>query len=168
MHGYEIHQYICSLGGLGLVWHVKQSHLYAMSDKLEAEGQIAGQQQVQDTRPPRRMFHLTPTGRKSFRDWLRRPVAHGRDVRLEFMAKLFFVQLEGAESVTRLIKSQQLECTQWHTNLLSQAQATGGRGSYEWLVYRFRIGQVQAMMNWLDLCAKARSELVAKSRSDDA
>ena len=55
MHGYEIHQHLAGLAGLGLVWQVKQSHLYAMLDKLEGDGYIAGRQQSQDARPPRRI-----------------------------------------------------------------------------------------------------------------
>src|SRR5438093_383044 len=38
MHGYEIYQHLAGLAGLGLVWQVKQSHLYALLDKLEADG----------------------------------------------------------------------------------------------------------------------------------
>ena len=72
MHGYEIHQHLAGLAGLGLVWQVKQSHLYALLDKLEADGYIAGHQHVQDTRPPRKIFRLTSAGRKAFRDWLSR------------------------------------------------------------------------------------------------
>ncbi len=158
MHGYEIHQRLAGLAGLGLVWQVKQSHLYAMLDKLESDGYIAGREQVQDTRPPRRIFRLTGAGRKAFQGWLSRPVSHGREIRLEFMAKLFFARREGPRTVSKLIHRQRKECAEWRAKLLAEAGATAGRGSYEWLVYQFRIGQVESMMNWLDVCAEARLE----------
>ena len=158
MHGYEIHQRLAGPPGLGLVWQVKQSHLYALLDKLEADGYIAGRQQAQDTRPPRRIFRLTGPGRKAFQDWLSRPVSHGREIRLEFMAKLFFARREGPEAVSGLIGRQWQECAEWRAKLSAEAGASAGRGSYEWLVYQFRIGQVESMMNWLDLCAEARLE----------
>jgi PadR family transcriptional regulator AphA len=158
MHGYEIHQHLAGLAGLGLVWQVKLSHLYAMLDKLEGDGYIIGRQQAQDTRPPRRIFRLTSAGRKAFHDWLSRPVSHGREIRLEFMAKLFFARREGPESVSRLIDRQRQECAEWRAKLLAQAAASPGRGSFEWLVYQFRIRQVETMLDWLDLCAETRLE----------
>jgi PadR family transcriptional regulator AphA len=155
MHGYEIYQRVVALAGLGLVWQVKQSHLYAMLDKLEGDGYIAGRQQAQDMRPPRRIFRLTSAGRNAFREWLSRPVSHGREIRLEFMTKLFFARRAGLEWVSGLVVRQQQECAEWRAKLLAQAGATAGRGSYEWLVYQFRVGQVEAMMAWLALCAEA-------------
>jgi len=158
MHGYEIHQHLAGLVGLGLVWAVKQSHLYAMLDKLEADGYITGRQQPQDARPPRRIFHLTAAGRKAFRDWLSRPVSHGREIRLEFMAKLFFARREGPDWVSQLIVRQQDECAQWRAKLLAQADASPGAGSFEWLVFQFRIRQVDSMLDWLVLCADTRPQ----------
>ena len=166
MHGYEIHQHLAGLAGLGLVWQVKQSHLYAMLDKLEGDGYIAGRQQAQDARPPRRIFRLTGAGRKAFRDWLSRPVAHGREIRLEFMAKLFFARREGPEWVEGLIARQREECADWRAKLLAQAAASPGRGSFEWLVFQFRVRQVESMMDWLDLCAAADPQTGAKGSQD--
>ncbi len=158
MHGYEIHQHLAGLAGLGLVWAVKQSHLYAMLDKLEADGYIAGRQQAQDTRPPRRIFHLTAAGRRAFREWLSRPVSHGREIRLEFMAKLYFARREGPEWVSQLIALQQAECGQWRAKLLAQAAGSPGVGSFEWLVFQFRIRQVDSMLDWLAVCAESRPQ----------
>ena len=166
MHGYEIYLRMVDASGLGLVWQVKQSHLYAMLDKLEGDGFIAGRQEAQDMRPPRRVFRLTSAGRKAFRDWLGRPVPHGREIRLEFMAKLFFARREGPEWVGQLIDHQRQECVEWRANLLAQARATPGRGSYEWLVYQFRVGQVESMIAWLDLCLEAKPEPGAASNQD--
>jgi DNA-binding PadR family transcriptional regulator len=166
MHGYEIHQHLAGLAGLGLVWAVKQSHLYAMLDKLEADGYIAGRQQAQDARPPRRIFHLTAAGQRAFRDWLSRPVSHGREIRLEFMAKLFFARREGPAYVSQLVARQQDECAQWRAKLQAQAEATAGAGSFEWLVFQFRIRQVTAMLDWLALCAEAGPQPGGESSQD--
>jgi len=162
MHGYEIHQHLAGLAGLGLVWQVKQSHLYAMLDKLESDGYIAGRQQAQEARPPRRVFHLTTAGRKAFRDWLSRPVSHGRELRLEFMAKLFFARRAGPAWVEGLIARQREECADWRAKLLAQAAASPGKDTFEWLVFQFRVRQVESMLGWLDLCAAARPEAGAE------
>ncbi len=38
MYGYEIHQLLSQPEGLGLIWHLKQSQLYALLEKLEKDG----------------------------------------------------------------------------------------------------------------------------------
>lgn len=166
MHGYEIHQNLASLAGLGLVWQVKQSHLYAMLEKLEGDGYITGKQQAQEMRPPRRVFRLTSAGRKAFRDWLSRPVSHGREVRLEFMAKLYFARRVGAAWVSQLVERQRQECGDWRASLLGQSAANAERGTFAWLVYQFRVSQVESMLTWLDLCAEAAPEPGPVSRQD--
>src|SRR3712207_428899 len=90
MHAYEIHQMLKEARALGLIWHLKQSQLYALLARLEEEGYITSITEPQGTRPPRRVMHLTSQGREAFQRWLVEPVAHGRDFRQEFLAKLFF------------------------------------------------------------------------------
>src|SRR5258706_7246757 len=104
-----------------------------MLERLEPDGSIAGRQQAQDTRPPRRIFHLTAAGRRAFREWLSRPVSHGREIPLEFMAKLYFARREGPEWVSQLIALQQAECRPWRAKTLARATVWSGRGAVAWV-----------------------------------
>src|SRR5512145_3063409 len=97
MYGYEIHQQLSDPTGLGLVWRLKQSQLYALLTKLEHEGYVAINIEYQEARPPRKMFELTETGRQAFQNWVQQPVPQGRKLRLDFLAKLYFAQFEGTE-----------------------------------------------------------------------
>src|SRR5215467_2630644 len=90
MHPYEMHQQLLEARALGLVWHLKQGHLYAMVASLEEAGYLTSTAESQGTRPPRKVLHLTHAGRSAFEAWVGAPVAHGRDLRQEFLAKLFF------------------------------------------------------------------------------
>src|SRR5262252_750744 len=99
MHAYEMHQQLLRAEALGLVWHLKQAHLYALLAKLETAGYVGSTTESQGTRPPRKILHLTPAGAVAFADWVTTPVAHGRDLRLEFLAKLFFAAREGPQTV---------------------------------------------------------------------
>jgi DNA-binding PadR family transcriptional regulator len=155
MHGYEIHHLMIDPAGLGLVWQVKQSHLYAMLDKLENDGCIAGRQETQHMRPPRRVFRLTSAGRRAFQAWLSRPVSHGREVRLEFMAKVYFAQREGPERVAGLLQLQRQVCGAWRATLETQSTTARAGPDYERLVRQFRLGQIEAMIAWLDQCAES-------------
>jgi DNA-binding PadR family transcriptional regulator len=154
-HGYEIYQHLLAEDGLGLVWRLKQSQLYALLTKLEQQDYITATLEPQDARPPRKMLQLTASGREAFLSWLRSPVPQGRKMRLEFMAKLYFARrLEPAAAVT-LIDGQRDICRAWLVSLQTQADALSAERPFEWLVYQFRIGQVEAMLNWLDVCEQA-------------
>ena len=48
-YGYDIYKELNGLVGLALVWHVKQSQLYALLDKLEMDGLLKSA--IRDRRP---------------------------------------------------------------------------------------------------------------------
>lgn len=155
LHGYEIHQRLQAARQLGLVWHLKQAHLYALLSKLEAEGLIAAELIPQEARPPRRLLHLTEIGRAAFDDWVAAPVQHGRDLRIEFLAKLFWAQQLGATLTEQLIAAQREECRLWLDTLRTEMEQIEGATPYALLVLEFRRGQIEAMLEWLDTCERA-------------
>ena len=67
-HGYELHLRL--MAGLGQVWHVSQSQVYNILNRLEAQGFITATVQSQEKLPARHRFCLTATGRKRFDKWL--------------------------------------------------------------------------------------------------
>lgn len=152
MHAYEMHQQLVQAEALGLVWHLKQGHLYALLARLEAAGLIAATTEVQGTRPPRRMLALTPAGRESFAAWLAAPVAHGRDFRLEFLAKLYFAAREGPAAVRALVAGQRDACAGLLAELREQVRAVAAERPYDALVLEFRAGQMEAILPWLGRC----------------
>jgi PadR family transcriptional regulator AphA len=153
MHAYEIHQTLMRNEALGLVWHLKQSLVYVMLERLETEGYVTSSLEPQGSRPPRKILQLTPGGQDAFAEWLVAPVAHGRDFRLEFLAKLYFANQDDPASATTLIVAQQAACRDWLVDLRAQADALSDARDYDWLVLHFRIGQIEAILAWLDICA---------------
>jgi PadR family transcriptional regulator, regulatory protein AphA len=152
MHAYEMHQRLDQARALGLVWHLKQSQLYALLARLEEAGYIASTTEVQGNRPPRKILQLTSQGHAAFERWLREPVAHGRDFRLEFLAKLFFATQHNPIVAQRLILDQQQVCQARLNELQHQAKLIQSTHQYEWLVLQFRISNLQAIQQWLEIC----------------
>ncbi len=148
MHGYELYQQLVAPTGLGLVWRIKQSQLYALLARLEERGYLRVTQESQASRPPRKIHALTPEGQRALDDWLRAPVQHGRDFRMEFLAKVYFARRQGAAALAALCAAQEVACSAWEAQLQDTLAALDP-ASYEALVYRFRLGQVQAMREWL-------------------
>ncbi|MCZ7573422.1 MAG: PadR family transcriptional regulator [Ardenticatenaceae bacterium] len=158
MYGYEIYQQLSDPAGLGLVWRLKQSQLYALLARLEHEGYITATLEPQDARPPRKVFRLTEAGREAFLAWVQSPVPRGRALRLEFLAKLYFARHEGLGVVERLVAAQRAACQSWRAEQQAQAAARRDAHPYDWLVCQFRIGQIEAMLAWLDTCQQMIAE----------
>lgn len=155
MHAYEIHRHLVSHGGLGLVWNLNQSRLYAQLAQLERRGFVAATTQPQVGRPARRVLRLTETGRDTFLAWLHTPVAGARHIRMEFMAKLVFLHVLNPDEAAVLLERQRVLAQEWLTALQSQLSALQDTQSFEWMVFQFRIGQVQATLGWIATCTSA-------------
>jgi PadR family transcriptional regulator, regulatory protein AphA len=155
MYGYEIHQRMSDPAGLGQVWQLKQSQLYALMGKLEEEGFLSTELQPQEARPPRKVFHLTPVGTQVFIDWLHSPVEHGRDMRLDFLVKLYFIQKEGVEAIRGLIQKQREVVLGWLNYQDEHAAPAQAPLAYEWFVREFRTEQNRSFLVWLDRCQQA-------------
>lgn len=152
-HGYAVHQALSDPAGLGPVWRIKLSRLYALLNKLEEAGYLTSTTEPQEKRPPRKVFHLTAEGEAVFLSWIQRPVRHGRLLRLEFLIKLYFARLEGEEAAARLLAAQREQCHEWlaiEREIINEEIAGGRR--YGRLVHAFRSGQLQAMLNWINYC----------------
>jgi DNA-binding PadR family transcriptional regulator len=154
-HVYELHQGLQRTEALGIVWRLKQGNAYALLAKLEEAGYVVSTLEAHGARPPRKMLQLTPRGQAAFTAWLQSPVEHGRDFRLEFLAKLYFAQQEGAEAVDTLILRQRAACRDWLSDLERQVNAISPERTFEQLVLQFRASQLQATLSWLDICALA-------------
>jgi DNA-binding PadR family transcriptional regulator len=150
MHAYEMHHQLHRAEALGLVWRIKQSQLYALLARLEEVGYLTTVTTPQETRPARKMLHLTPEGRAAFEIWRITPVHHGRELRQEFLAKLYFAQQEGAACVETLVRAQRAACQTMLVDLRARAEAA--EQPYARLVYEFRCSQVEATFDWLDRC----------------
>lgn len=152
-HGYAIHQELTDPAGLGPVWQIKLSLLYAQLGKLEEAGYLTATTEPQENKPPRKIFHLTEEGQRAFLSWVKDPVQHGRSLRLEFLVKLYFARREGADVAARLLAAQRAQCHDW---LAAEQEIVDEEvRQYSRLVHQFRVGQIQAMLNWLDQCAEA-------------
>ncbi|MCU0491102.1 MAG: PadR family transcriptional regulator [Chloroflexaceae bacterium] len=151
-HGYDIYQRLLASEELGLVWSLKQSQVYALLAKLEEEGYLASDTAAQGSRPPRKLLRLTEAGQTALERWIGTPVQHGRDFRLEFLAKLYFACDVGRPTAAHLIAAQRAACQGWLAELRSQLTQLATDNSYDWLVLHFRIGQLEATLVWLASC----------------
>ncbi len=154
MHGYDLFKEITSHEEIALVWSIKQSQLYALLDKLEERGLLVSALIPGETHPDRKEFRPTQEGHKAFTYWMQSPVHHGRDMRQEFLARLYFAIQNGKEFACELVRQQRKVCQSWQSRLERQFQALEDQNQYARFIYHDRLGQIIAMQEWLEMCEK--------------
>ncbi|MBP6017365.1 MAG: helix-turn-helix transcriptional regulator [Candidatus Promineofilum sp.] len=148
LHGYQIYRRLTDTPELQAVWRMKQSHLYALLSRMEEEALLEAKLETQGTRPPRKVYHLTTAGAQAFDQWLIEPVAIPRDMRLEFMLKLYFALREEKATAARLIKRQQAVCAEWLAT--QEKDRRNATTPYLLAVRRFRRDHIGAIQQWLE------------------
>jgi DNA-binding PadR family transcriptional regulator len=144
-HGYEILQFLDN--ALDSTWHISTSQLYVLLKKLEKDGLANSTVETQDTRPSKRVFSLTPAGKKAFLSWLHAPSQHVRDLRIEFLAKLFFFQCLSLKGAEGLIEAQVQILERSRKRILKKQGAA--KDSYNKLLFGFKLVTVEAWLQWL-------------------
>jgi DNA-binding PadR family transcriptional regulator len=147
-HGYEIHHHFSS--GLGRVWYTGRSQIYALLKGLEMTGEVASVVEIQDNRPAKKVYSITPQGRETFLTWVHGPVQKIRDLRIEFLAKLFFMRELEPAGIGELIAKQIKVCQGQIGSLRQQDQLC--RDEFDRLVFQFKICQTEAILTWLQAC----------------
>lgn len=154
MHGYELCRAAARLEGVSLVWRVKQSAIYALLDRMESMGWIAGRVVPGESRPARKEYRLTESGCDQLDAWVRQPVEHGRDIRQVFVAKLYFAEQEGREVAQTLVAEQRVRCRKWRDEFLLQVTEARQQNSFDTVVLEYRLQQMEGVLSWLDRCAQ--------------
>ena len=158
MHGYEMFQQFTN-GTLGQIVHIEMSQMYAFLKKLERLQYVEAQIEPQGTRPPRKIFRLTPQGEDVFLQWLIEAVEKPRDIRILFLIKLYFIQRLLPQQTGYLLDQQVIACQDflWHLESLQaqghkQPDAAVGTDDdpfFSHVVLRSRIYQTHALLDWL-------------------
>jgi len=151
MHGYEMFQKFEG-GALGEIMHLEMNQMYAFIKKLEKLGYIETTLETQETRPPRKIHSLTPSGDALFQEWLTQPVEKPRDIRILFLLKLYFVQKFIPHTMGNLINQEISACNSFLHHLESKHSSDTVKDDdtfFEQIVLRSRIHQTRALLEWM-------------------
>lgn len=151
-HGYALFQALSENPALSRIWHVKRSKVYYLLDSLTERDLILFRVEHHTDQPDRKVFQVTDRGRDEFLSWMVSPVASGRHVRIGFLSRLHFALREGEDYALQLIEKQKARCQSWKTNLADQLTELAAVDFITQQTFRFRIGQVDAMLKWLQEC----------------
>lgn len=144
-HGYDVHRHL--LSEVGTVWHIGRSQLYALLARLERDGLVVHERVGQENLPAKNIFRLTDRGRDLFEQWRDSPVHNVRELRLDFLAKVFFAHRDGPECEQRLLESQIAAC-QERVGKLKQLRESA-RNLTERRAIEFRMMMAESSVKWL-------------------
>jgi PadR family transcriptional regulator AphA len=148
-HGYELAPHFARDGDLGLVCTLGLPRLYALLHTLEELGLIGGEGSVISGGPPRKVFHLTDAGREAIHRWAEQPILRLRQIRQEFLLKLYFSRTLPGFDTGRLIEAQ-IEACRVVSKELADAVAAEPPDSFAALVYHSRQVTADATIAWLE------------------
>src|SRR4051812_19607928 len=131
-----------------MVCRLPMSLLYAQLKRLESLGYIGGTTEVQTNRPPRRVYSITPEGQAEFWRWLDQPVSRLREIRLDFLLKLFFSSRIASHDTDDLLRRQVAACRDY-LSALEERQARTPRDTFPHLVNQSRLTAAHGTIAWL-------------------
>lgn len=160
-HGYDLHQRF--VAELGQVWHLSQSQAYAILKRLEERGDISVQVIEQEKLPARQLLHITESGRQRFFEWLEFGIGTtARSIRLEFLTRLYFIQLHRPENIAQIYEAQSKEIGSIIARLESLLEHLSPDQAFNRLSLDLRLQQMRLIQTWM---AEIRTQFHISKRS---
>jgi DNA-binding PadR family transcriptional regulator len=148
-HGHDLFGEFNRGTDLGEALRVDRSSLYASLKRLDRQGLIIATMESAGGRPPRHAYHLTDHGNAELSRWLVEPVRHNRDIRLDFVMKLYFLNRLAPAAAQDLIGRQLAAAIEQVDRLQRELQGLP-RGSFAWILRQMRLAAVRGTIGWLD------------------
>ncbi|MGB4862719.1 MAG: PadR family transcriptional regulator [Tepidiformaceae bacterium] len=145
MHGYEMARYF-DRDELSEVCPIEQSLLYTYVRNIEERGLVRWSEVRVGLRPPRKLYELSDSGRTQVETWLDTPVQRLREVRFEFLLKLYFLHARDLAREQALLAKQIAICEDYRERLaVREAESRG----FPNLVAASKRSGAEATLNWL-------------------
>jgi len=151
VHGYDLNRQLTS-GALAEIIRLEPGMLYHYLKKLARHDLITTTIEQQTARPDRHLHAMTDAGRERFEAWLSEPVQATRELRLEFLLKLWFARWLDPERAQALVRDQQAVVQRLIASLEKQLDGITGSGDdadFARKVIELRLAQNRAASDWL-------------------
>jgi PadR family transcriptional regulator AphA len=150
-HGYDLARHFADDQPLGDVLKLEPGMLYHHLKKLARTGWVTVDIEPQGSRPPRQVYTLTEDGKAELLRWLREPVQHTREIRLEFLVKLYFARLLDPTLAAELILGQLDRSREMEAGLEARlADPDAPADDFGRQVLELRLLQTRAAITWLE------------------
>ncbi len=157
-YGYDLARQFGPGQPLAEIIHLEPGMLYHHLKRLDRAGWVTGSLEPQGSRPPRQVYRITGAGRAELRRWLTEPVARTREIRLEFLLKLYFARRIDPDLAASLVAEQSDTFERLVRSLTDQRdsraaapeeQGPASDAAFVRQVLDLRLAQTRAALNWL-------------------
>jgi DNA-binding PadR family transcriptional regulator len=148
-HGYEIKRALEERFGT-VIAPLNAGQVYMTLQRLQRDELVADDAVAQRGRPDKRVYRLTPAGRRALEEWLGTTSAPTR-LRDDFFMKLVFAHSMGLADPAELI-ARQREAYLRSLGELERVLASGGADGATSLVVEGAALHLEADLKWLDRC----------------
>lgn len=155
IHGYDLSRHFTE-GALAEIIRLESGMLYHYLKKLARAGLIASHVETQEGRPDRHLHLLTAEGQAVLSAWLTAPVQATREIRLDFLLKLYLSRSIDPAQAVSLIAGQHEVMRRLVESLRSQATGIAPDGpdaEFHRAVLDLRLSQTRAALDWLESLA---------------
>lgn len=149
-YGYELQRRLSGGRGLARVCPVEPAMVYAILKSLSGLELIDGEWDS-STYPPRAVYAATAEGEAEFERWLRRPVARMREVRLDFLVKLYFALDEDPELAGELM-SDQIEACETYGREIERELTEADPAGFDAIALGSKASAARITREWLEDC----------------
>ncbi len=166
MSGYDIKRAFDR--SLATYWNAGNSQIYTTLKHLAEQGLVSSELIRQESRPNRRVYHLTPDGRAEFDAWLQEPVPE-RFTKDEFLTKLFFCGQTSDEAALRHLEEHRRTVLAQLDDMERALHEFGGRPTrrprlleYQMLVRDYKQASLQTDLEVTERAIAALRERLAE------
>ena len=152
VHGYDLGRQF-SHGVLAEIIRLEPGMVYHHLKSLAKHELIVTTIERQASRPDRQMHAITPAGQAALDEWLVEPVRATRELRLEFLLKLYLKRKQSEAGARELIEKQRAVIARLLASLERQQQDVpedDADAVFRRQVLGLRIAQNRAALAWLD------------------
>jgi DNA-binding PadR family transcriptional regulator len=154
-HGYDLQRQLTGRGGLGLVCPVEPAMVYAILKSLSGLELIDGEWD-KSAYPPKAIYSVNDAGDNEFQRWLSKPVGRIREVRLDFLVKLYFLMHGSSEDRDRIagLLEEQIEiCDRYARGIEGELESVP-EASFEAIALGSKLSAARLTGLWLMDCLK--------------
>jgi DNA-binding PadR family transcriptional regulator len=120
MSGYDLKKYFDQ--SVAHFWSATQSHIYKALEELEGAGQVEANLIVQEGKPNRKLYRITPAGQAELARWLKTPLPV-EPVRQAWLIQVFFAHSLRNEDLVELFEARLAQIEARLEGYRQQAQA---------------------------------------------
>lgn len=151
-YGYELKQQLTGGKGLARVCPVEPAMVYAILKSLAGMELIDGEWDS-SSYPPRAVYTATMEGDAEFERWLRRPVGRMREVRHDFLVKLYFA-LEDDPLLASSLVAEEIDACRAYGEEIAIEMKDIPPGSFDAIALGSKASAARITEEWLAQCLK--------------